>query len=284
MQRTYILFVALIIFLVGCKPIREIKSKNVPEIEKEREAKILTAFFGLDNKLGLKALRLSKKAYKKDGMPLVFSQEINSETLEADDFEVTTEDGRTYKPIDVTLLPANEAFELRTVLLIGEYGSKENQPVSVKVVDDLFTRSGKNLKGSEQKVIRLEEGPILSYAEYFTFTEDYPYVAEGRGCDCPKEETNMVVTMVWSGGVRATDGNELGDRELNNIKVHILQGQDTITTHPFQLADLGDNDNNIDLCLKEEGIPIKVEVDEKVAIDPNDDKNPKTSIPVVSRW
>ena len=53
---------------------------------------------------------------------------------------------------------------------------------------------------------------------------------------------------------------------------------------PYQLADLGDNDNNIDLCLKESGIPLYVEVSEHVAIDPRGDQNPKTSIAVRSRW
>ena len=45
-----------------------------------------------------------------------------------------------------------------------------------------------------------------------------------------------------------------------------------------------DNENNIDLCLKQSGIPILVQVNKNIAIDPNDDKNPKTQIEVVSRW
>jgi hypothetical protein len=53
---------------------------------------------------------------------------------------------------------------------------------------------------------------------------------------------------------------------------------------PFQLADLKDNDNNIDLCLKETGVPIWVKVNANIAIDPRGDKNPQTQIKVVSRW
>ncbi|MDT0554124.1 hypothetical protein [Urechidicola vernalis] len=36
--------------------------------------------------------------------------------------------------------------------------------------------------------------------------------------------------------------------------------------------------------LKEDGIPIRLEVNENIAIDPNDDKNPKTEIEIFSRW
>ncbi|MCH6236025.1 hypothetical protein [Cognataquiflexum rubidum] len=61
------------------------------------------------------------------------------------------------------------------------------------------------------------EGPILSYAEYFTFTEDYPYVEWGNGCDCPKEKTKQVIKAVWSGGVRAVNGEELGQNELDDF-------------------------------------------------------------------
>ena len=53
---------------------------------------------------------------------------------------------------------------------------------------------------------------------------------------------------------------------------------------PFRLADLDDNENNIDLCIKEAGIPISVKADEKIAIDPNDDLNAVTEINITSRW
>ena len=94
----------------------------------------------------------------------------------------------------------------------------------------------------------------------------------------------MVVKAVWSGGVRAVNGDELGIKELNDFIVTMVNGSDTLKANPFKLADLGDNENNIDLCLKQEGIPIMVRVNKDVAIDPNDDKNPYTEIAVLSRW
>ena len=54
--------------------------------------------------------------------------------------------------------------------------------------------------------------------------------------------------------------------------------------NPFLLADLNDNDNNIDLCIKEPGIPLHLRVNENIAIDPRDDKNPKTEVEIISRW
>lgn len=273
--------------LMGCSDPRSqvMLSDSVPEIDKTREANILTAFFGLDNGLPQRARLLYKNAPGQDGMPIIFSHEVDPNTLEGADFEVTTKNGDKFLVEAAVLPPANEEYELRTALLIGEYGNyPDNPPVSIQIVGDLMTRTGHNYRGEMIEVIPLEEGPILSYAEYFTFTEDYPYVQEGNGCDCPKDETNIIVKAVWSGGVRAVDGGELGANELDDFKVTMVQGEDTILVTPFQLADLSDNDNNIDLCLKEDGIPIHVEVNENVAIDPRDDKNPRTKIEVLSRW
>ena len=260
-------------------------STSVPEIDKTREAKILTAFFGLDNGLTQRARIIYRNAPGQDGMPLVFSHELDPNTLEGADFAVTSQDGTVFEVEAASFLPANEEFELRTVLLIGEYGNHpDNPPVSVKIVGDLMTRTGHNYKGDSIAVIPLEEGPVLSYAEYFTLDEDYPYVETGNGCDCPKAETKLVVKAVWSGGVRAVNGEELGENEIDDFIVTLVRGSDTLQVTPFQLADLGDNENNIDLCFKESGIPILVQAHEHIAIDPNDDKNPQTAVQVVSRW
>jgi hypothetical protein len=257
----------------------------VPEVDKTREVKILTAFFGLDNGLTKRANLIYKKAYGKDGMPLVFSHELSPSTIDGADFEVTTQNGNVFQVEAASLLPANEAFELRTVLLIGEYGSyPDNQPISVKVIGDLMTRTGQNYKGQTIRVIPLQEGPVLSYAEYFVMDQEYPYVEKGRGCDCPKDKTKLVVKAVWSGGVRAVNGNELGEKELKDFKVTLTKGNERFEVKPFQLADLKDNDNNIDLCLSVDGIPILLEVNEGIAIDPRNDKNPKTKVSIVSRW
>ncbi len=285
-KRTFcFLFVAFI--LTGCLDNRPpvTLSDVIPEVEKNREATILTAFYGLDNALPPRSIALHRKAPGNDGMPIVFSKEIDPSTLDASDFEITASDGTIFGVEAVTLRPAQEAFELRTVLLIGDYGNHpENPPVTVSIVSDLLSRTGQNFRGQTSPVIPLLEGPILSYAEYFLLDEAYPYVASGAGCDCPKEGTKTVVKAVWAGGVRAIDGEELGHNEVDNFHITMITEDDTIVVNPFMLGDLGDNDNNTDLCLRETGTPIRLSIDAGIAIDPRDDQNPKTEINVVSRW
>ncbi|MEL6918103.1 MAG: hypothetical protein AAFO99_10290 [Bacteroidota bacterium] len=282
-----IILILGIILLTSCGDVRPkiVLSATVPEIAKKREAKILTAFFGLDNGLNQRSRLLYANAPGKDGMPMVFSHEIDPITLEGSDFEVTTRNGSIYQVEAATLLPANEEFELRTVLLIGEYGNyPDNPPISIKIVGDLLSRIGPSSNGITFLLSPLKLCPILSYAEYFSFTEEYPYVEKGRGCDCPRASTKMVVRTVWAGGVRAVNGDELGDNELNDFEVTMVKGTDTLLLKPYQLADLDDNDNNIDLCLRESGIPIQVRVNKNIAIDPRGDKNPETRVEIKSRW
>ena len=110
---------AILVFWLQVSKIK--LSEFVPEIDKKREARVLTAFFGIDSDLPLLASLLYIRALGKDGMPLVFSHEIDPNSLKATDFEITTLNGSRFRAEHVTLMPANEEFELRTTLLIGEY-------------------------------------------------------------------------------------------------------------------------------------------------------------------
>ena len=84
-------------------------SESIPEIDTQREARLLTAFFGRDSDLPLSALILYRKALNKDGMPLVFSQEVDPSTLEVTDFEVTTRWYNIDAPSAVTFTEQIEA-------------------------------------------------------------------------------------------------------------------------------------------------------------------------------
>ena len=265
-------------------------SEGIPQIDKTREAKVLSAFFGLDNALPKTAIGISPKAPGKDGMPLIFSHELEPSTLDASDFSIKTSNGKSFKVDVVTFKPAVEAFELRTVLLIGDYGdAPDNEPVEVRITGELLARSGQNFKGQKVTVTPLSKGPFLSYAEHFTIDDAYPYVKRGKGCDCPKNKTTTVVRTVWAGGVRAMNGEELGENELNNFEVVLVKNKlgkrmDTIKVQPYLIADTDDNDNNIDLCIKEKGVPVSVSVKANTAIDPRDDANDFTEIEIVNRW
>ncbi|WP_299212364.1 hypothetical protein [uncultured Aquimarina sp.] len=276
----------LVILVMACNNSSDyVLSDENPPINKERKAQIISAFFGLDNSLPLISAGLWKEAPGQDGMPLVFSHEIDPNTLDAHDFLITTANGEKMQVDFVTLKPASEAFELRTVLLIGEYGNApENEPVEVEIIGELQSRDGQEMQGQKIEVTPLSDGPFISYAEHFVIDEVYPYNNEKKGCDCPKDETTTIVRTVWAGGVVATNGEELGIDQLENFTITLRRDKTSIKVKPFLIADLNDNDNNIDLCIKEKGTPIRVEVDEHIVIDPNQDKNPKTSSEIVSRW
>lgn len=280
------ILLTLVVLLVGCGQVPDyILSDTIPPLDKTRKAKMLSAFFGLDDGLTQRARLIWRKAPGKDGMPIVFSHEIDPATLDATDFQVKTQKGEIRGVEFVSYKPAVEEYELRTLLLIGKYGEyPDNEPVEVEIVGELKTRDGQEMKGQKIAVTPLLEGPFISYAEYFKIDDEYPYVEKGNGCDCPKAETAVVVRAVWSGGVRSKEGKELGDAELKHFHVKLLVNNDTIVVNPFQLADLGDNENNIDLCIKQAGIPISVRADEKIAIDPNNDLNPDTEREIISRW
>ena len=68
-------------------------------------------------------------------MPLVLSHTVDAETLQPEDFRVVTRSGSERRPICVTLRPASDAGERRTVLLIGDFGdAADDPPVTVLVV------------------------------------------------------------------------------------------------------------------------------------------------------
>ena len=71
----------------------------ISETDKSSEARLLSAFFGLDNKLPFRSNLLCLGASGQDGMPVVFSHTLNSETLNESDFEVETRSGEIYSPI-----------------------------------------------------------------------------------------------------------------------------------------------------------------------------------------
>ncbi|MFY0651083.1 MAG: hypothetical protein JXQ96_03580 [Cyclobacteriaceae bacterium] len=98
----------------SCNPRKLYLSASAPEIYKTQETKILTAFFGLDNGLMQRARAIYSNAPGMDRMPLVFSHELDPNTIEAVDFAVTTINGTVFEVEVVSLFPANEEFELRT--------------------------------------------------------------------------------------------------------------------------------------------------------------------------
>jgi hypothetical protein len=178
----------------------------------QQEARLLSAFFGLDNDLPFAANMLCFGASGEDGMPVVFSQTLDADTLQPKDFEVTSKSGEVHTPKCVTLRPAQDQGELRTVLLIGEFGdAPDNPPVSVKVVGDLLSDGSPaiNFKGTQVDVTPLADGPSLVLAEP---VPEKQWTQETNSTRCP-QGVKQIIRVTWNGGVRRPDRGEAGEAE-----------------------------------------------------------------------
>ena len=247
-------------------------------------ARPLSAFFGLDNGLPVGVNRICQGAAGQDGMPVVLSQTVDAGTVQPEDFRIVTRSGVEHTPICSTLGPARDPGELRTVLLIGEFGdAADDPPMKVLVVGDLFsdgvTGERVNFRGTQTQVTPLDAGPSLVLAE--VVPED-GWSTEGRGSRCP-DGVLQVVRATWAGGVRLPNGGELGDAErlLYRVTVERPDGSsDEIA--PAALADLGDGDNNHHLCLDTSAPAVSVSFPAGYLVDPNQDLNPDTHVAVES--
>lgn len=250
-----------------------------------RSAELLSAFFGLDNSLPRLSRLICRGAPGKDGMPVVFSTEIDHGTMQAGDFRVTTASGATGAMHCVTLLPATDAGELRTVLLVGEFGdARTDPPVSVEIVGHLHSIDGMlDFRGARVDVTPLAPGPSLVMAEVADPSARDLGLGQRRtdGDDCPSEGIVQAVRVVWAGGVTLPNGGEPGDaeRDLYRVTVRAADGTERDIA-PVALADLGDGDNNHLLCLDTADTPVSVSFPGGVLTDPNDDLNPATSVAV----
>ena len=246
-----------------------------PETVESSVARLLSAFFGLDNKLPFRSNRFCLGASGQDGMPVVFSHTLNTETVNESDFEVETRSGEVYSPICVTLRPADDEGENRTVLLIGEFGNAETDPpIRVSIVGDLHSDSEDskplNFKGLYTDLIPLDSGPALILAER---VPREVWSKERRGTMCP-DSSRQVIRVTWTGGVRLPNGNELGEIERSLYRIE-LEGENDrrLSLQPDYLTDLEDRDNNHLLCLDSEFPAISVSFPAGHLVDPNRDLN-----------
>ncbi|MDD7910004.1 hypothetical protein PUV47_08745 [Pseudovibrio exalbescens] len=264
------------------------ENASLPSENGDRSAELLSAFFGLDNGLPILSRLICRGAPGKDGMPVIFSSEIDHTTMQAGDFKVTTASGATGETLCVTLLPATDPGELRTVLLVGEFGDAvSDPPVSVEVVGHLHSIDGVlDFRGAQVDVTPLAPGPSLVMAEIVDPLAADQGLGQRRtdGTDCPSEGIEQAVRVVWAGGVTLENGDEPGDaeRDLYRVTVRAEDGTERTVT-PTVLADLGDGDNNHLLCLDTADMPLSVSFPEGIFADPNGDLNPNTEITVSLR-
>lgn len=252
-----------------------------------RKATVLSAFYGLDNGLPmLSSLVICEGSDGADGLPIVFSHEIDPDTLEPGDLRLTTASGEEGEIACLTMAPADDEGELRTALLVGEFGSLSDQPVLLEVVGDVLSRDhGVTFKGAKIAVTPLEDGPRLVWAEIIP-KERWNLRAEGTaipwggGTGCPPG-TRQIVRATWDGGVSKQGGGDADDveRQLYQVTVSDPHAGERYVT-PFDLADLGDGDNNHALCLDTDHPASSVSFPAGRLTDPREDLNPATMIAI----
>ncbi|NJO06297.1 MAG: hypothetical protein HC876_12665 [Chloroflexaceae bacterium] len=244
---------------------------------------ILTAFFGLDNEIIRLPPNVCRGSLGQDGMPVIFSHPIDVDTLDPEDFEVTSAQGTTSTPICTLLQPATDDGENRTALLIGEFGTApDDEPVEVRIVGELLSlpsAGAVDFNGLSIGVIPLAEGPEIITAEVLPESL-WILDREGKrsvGSGCPSEGTEQVVRVRWTGGITKPNDEEVDDVEREQYLVMVeTDNGDVQEVVPFALGNLDDNDNNHDLCLDVEDEPIRVSFPAGYVTDPNGDLNPDT--------
>ena len=274
------MFVAAALFVLAHASVDTVEAAQ--QLATEQSARPLSAFFGLDNSLPFGANVLCLGARGKDGMPVVMSHTVNPDSVQAEDFRVIRQSGATNTPMCVTLRPAVDMDENRTVLLIGEFGNADDDPpVKVLIVDDVLSdtndSSQVNFRGTEVSVIPLSAGPEIILA---TAVPKDIWTLSGRGTSCPTD-TKQVVRVTWTGGVRLPNRDELGEaqRALYMVSLTAADGSQSEVS-PAALADLGDADNNHFLCLDTTTPATAVAFPEGHLVDPNGDLNAYSKVMV----
>ena len=250
------------------------------------DEKILSAFYGSDDVGGLNPFGFPAPD-DRDGMPVVFAQELDQDTLDSADFKITTESGAVYYPNRATLSPADGESENSTVLMLGEFGSADDQPISVEIVGDLYSLDDDvNYKGKSIGVVPLESGPSLVNAKIVStdLFDTNNFIGE-------IPENGLVVQTTWDGGVTKPNGQELNEDDLQYFTATFLdENVDLIVAQPTGMSDLDDGDNHqLPYFEFDEGVNVEtlvlvsVSVEGGFVTDPNDDVNDASEVIVTTQ-
>ena len=239
------------------------------------DLRILSAYHGLDPLPAQAIIGLCGMApvSGQDGMPVVFSAQINGDTLSPTAFAVEISSGERVTPLCVTLRPALEPLEQRTVLLIGPFSPEDSLPVGIEIMEQLEDVDGNSLVGlRSEEVTALASGPSLVLAERFAPN------TSGLDGECPTD-TAQALQLTWEGGVTGPAGADLDEAQRTAISI-LLENGNRVT--PLSLGD-DDPDNHVIACVAETSPAVSVSVKAGFFHDPGDDANPETRIGVISR-
>ena len=265
----------LLIVLFGCS--KDNGDNSPRDITQDT---IVSAFFGLDNLLP--GLLCNQPGSLLDGMPVNFKFPLDVSSLSETDFEVLDSLGNIHTPNCVSLAPANENGENRTVLLLGEFGTPvTNPPVEIRIVGDLFTAdslSGEsvcpaimNLNGiTTTNVIPLADGPSLFFAQRI----------DGNLNEC--SSGTQTIQVAWNGGITPYISGD-PESDLFQYYVGYSDSSGVLIPHvPISIADINDNDNFHQLCFSTNDEIFKISMMAKTVEDPNHDPNLYSEIDVSS--
>ena len=275
MRNLFKLFTVILLF--SCNKNEEPQE----QVKNESQDTLVSAFFGLDNALP-SLLLCNQQGGLLDGMPVNFKFPLDASSLSETDFEVLDSLGNIHTPICVSLAPANENGENRTVLLLGEFGTAvTNPPIEVRVVGDLFTTDTLseesvcsaiiNLNGiTTTNIIALADGPSLFFAQRI----------DGNLNEC--NSGTQTIQVAWNGGVTPYIS---GDTESDLFQYYVGYSYCSgvlIPHEPISIADINDNDNFHQLCFSTSNEIVKISMMANTVEDPNQDPNLYSEIDVGS--
>ena len=279
----HILIILFIPFLSSCAEDIEEHQEQVNEESQDqvKQDALVSGFFGLDNALP-SLLLCNQLGGQLDGMPVNFKYPLNVSSLSETDFEVVDSLGIIHTPLCVSLAPANENGENRTVLLLGEFGTPvTNPPVEIRIVGDLFTTdplSGEsvcpgimNLNGiTTTNVIPLAGGPSLFFAQRI----------DGNLNEC--SSGTQTIQVAWNGGVTPFIDDDT-ESDLFKYYIGYSDSSGVLIPHvPTSIADINDNDNFHQLCFSTNDEIVKISMMANAVEDPNHDPNLYSEIDVSS--
>jgi hypothetical protein len=281
-----VLRLSIIILLFSCNkkedPQEELTNDCTGEYATEEiQDTLVSAFFGLDNALP-SLLLCNQKEGLIDGMTVNFKFPLDTSSLSETDFEVFDNLGNIHIPMCVSLAPANENGENRTVLLLGEFGTPvTNPPVEVRIVRDLFTTdtfSGEsacseiiNLNGvTTTNVIPLADGPSLFFAQRI----------DGNLNEC--NSGTQTIQVAWNGGVTPYRSSDSESDLFQYYVGYSYCSGDLIPLVPISIVDINDNDNFHQLCFSTSDEIVKISMMANTVVDPNQDPNLYSQIDVSS--
>ena len=264
MRRDYVWLV--IVVILGGSTFALLNLDRDGDASQTQNSSILSAYHGLDQLPLVASVLCGFNVAGDDGMPVVFSTQLNVDSVDPESFLVTRSDGEVVVPNCATLHPADEPLELRTVLLTGDFGTFGETPLRVEVTGPLLTFDGESLLGlSTEDISPLEDGPRVVLAERFAPETN------GLSGECPNG-TTQVVQLTWEGGVTGPANAALGDDQRLGTWVLL---EDGAMVNPLALVD-DDPDNHVLACLAEDSPAQWVVVHAGLFHDPGDIANPAT--------